>query len=296
MTNQYSIKDLEELSGIKAHTLRIWEKRYGFIKPKRTKTNIRYYTDEQLVNILNVSLLNNNGYKISKIARLHDEEIKKIVSSIYDTSSNSESIINELIKVTIDFDETGFERIFSHVLLERSIEAALLEVIYPFLKRIGLLWRINKILPAQEHFISNLIRQKIIVAIDQLGSVDSSIPQKTFVLFLPEWELHEIGLLSLHLLLKRKGFRVVYLGAMMPLKELSEVLTTASYDYLFTIFTTSKSKKFLEKYLSEIYKINNDKPFIISGGLISKHHLQLQPNQLFLEHIADVQTFIEQLH
>ena len=168
----YSIKDLEKLSGIKAHTLRIWEKRYNLVEPKRTETNIRYYDDEDLKKVLNVALLNRNGLKISHIAGLKTEEINSKISDLSKGNQDSESVIDNLVISMIELDEKKFEKILSRTIMQAGFEETILYTIYPFFQKIGLLWQTGAINPAQEHFISNLVRQKLIVAID--GIIDES--------------------------------------------------------------------------------------------------------------------------
>ena len=164
----YSIKDIEHLSGIKAHTLRIWEKRYNIIVPKRTQTNIRYYDDEDLKRLLNVSVLNRYGYKISSIANLHEKEIRNEILAITSKYGDLSAQIENLIVAMVDFDKAYFDKIFNKSIMSRGLEETMLKVIYPFFEKIGILWQTGNINPAQEHFISNLIRQKLIVAIDDL--------------------------------------------------------------------------------------------------------------------------------
>jgi DNA-binding transcriptional MerR regulator len=163
---KYSIKELEQLSGIKAHTIRIWEKRHKLIEPQRTDTNIRFYSDEDLKKIINVSLLNNNGVKISKIAGMSFEDMTKKILEMSESKSEATVFIDQLVIAMVDMEEDRFEKILSTLILRFGFERSVIEVIYPFLEKIGVLWQTKNINPAQEHFISNLIRQKIIVAID----------------------------------------------------------------------------------------------------------------------------------
>ena len=156
----YSIRELEKLSGIKAHTIRIWEKRHQIIAPKRTDTNIRYYSDDDLKKILNVSILNNNGYKISHIAGLSREEMTEAVTKLAEEKTDTNLFIDQLTVCMIDYDEIGFEKKLAGFILKLGFERTILEILYPFLTKIGVLWLSSNITPIQEHFISNLIRQK----------------------------------------------------------------------------------------------------------------------------------------
>ena len=160
----YSIRDLENFTGIKAHTLRIWEKRYNIVKPKRTCTNIRYYDDEDLKKLLNISILNRNGIKISNIVEMSDQAISEKVMSFASTKTDTDTQVESLVVAMIDLDERKFEKIFTTAVLRLGFEETVLRILYPFFERIGILWQIGTISPAQEHFISNLIRQKLIVA------------------------------------------------------------------------------------------------------------------------------------
>ena len=202
---KFSIKELEQLSGIKAHTIRIWEKRHKLIAPKRTTTNIRYYSDDDLKKIINVSLLNNHGVKISKIVKLSEEELNTEVFQLSEEKTNSEIHIDQLVLSMIDLEEEQFEKVLSRLTLKVGFERAILEVVYPFLEKIGVLWHTGNISPAQEHFITNLIRQKIIVAIDSLP-IPSKLSKRA-ILFLPENELHELGLLFCHYITRQFGLR-----------------------------------------------------------------------------------------
>lgn len=264
---QYSIKELEQLSGIKAHTIRIWEKRHKIIEPQRTATNIRYYSDFDLKKIISVSLLNNSGIKISRIADMSLEDVNKKVLEISEASAESSIYIDQLVMALVDMEEEQFEKILSTLILRYSFENAITEVIYPFLEKIGILWQTQNISPAQEHFISNLIRQKIIVAIDGLP-----IPVKTskrVVLFLREREMHEIGLLFYHYLVRKAGYRTYYLGQNVPHNDLIQVVTLHQPHLLITSLTAAHETISAEAYLR---KLEND--FSAQTILVSGYQLQ----------------------
>jgi DNA-binding transcriptional MerR regulator len=218
MTGQYSIKDIERLSGIKAHTLRIWEKRYNILEPNRTDTNIRFYSNDDLRKVLNIAILNNYGFKISKIVGLSADDLNQKVLEI-GTEHMEESVqIESLIVSMIDIDESRFERIIANCTIRMGFEQTVLKVLYPFFKKVGILWQTGSVNPAQEHFISNLVRQKLIVAIDSQGLMERT-ERKRFLLFLPEGELHELGLLFYNYLIQKAGHKVIYLGQSVPLKD-----------------------------------------------------------------------------
>ncbi|MEQ1676271.1 MAG: MerR family transcriptional regulator, partial [Chitinophagaceae bacterium] len=208
--NAFTIKDLENLSGIKAHTIRIWEQRYNFLKPQRTTTNIRYYTNDELKTILNIALLNKYGYKISHIDRMQPAEIKDRILSLGDAKAIQERVVNELVQEMADLDMDKFEKILNNYIAAKGIERTVLQIIFPFLEKIGILWQTGHIHPGQEHLVTNIIRQKLIAAIE--ATMPPVKLNKTGILFLPEGEHHELGLLFMYYLLKAKGASVIYLG------------------------------------------------------------------------------------
>src|SRR5882757_1481453 len=205
--NVFTIKDLENLSGIKAHTIRIWEQRYKFLKPCRTETNIRYYCSQELKTILNISLLNKYGYKISHIDKMSEQELQHNLLSLSDTEAHEERLVNELIAHMIDLEIGSFEQELDNYVLIHGIDRAISQIIFPFLHRIGILWLTNHIHPAQEHLVSNIIRQKLVVGIE--GAMIHRQVDRTVLLFLPEGEHHELGLLYVHYLLRNHGAKVL---------------------------------------------------------------------------------------
>ncbi len=247
--NTYSIKEIERLTDIKAHTIRIWEQRYNLLTPHRTETNIRYYTNDDLKKILNVNLLYKSGYKISKIAELSEEQLKEKIASLQ-SNSNFDSIIAEFIKVTVDFDEESFNKLFNDCINKYGIETSIIDILYPFLDKIGVLWQTDKIHPAQEHFISNLIRQKIIANTDSLKTKVSKA--ETFLLFLPEGELHEISLLFYNYILKKNGYKVIYLGQSVPLKDLVKVIDYCKPDNIMMYSINHDVKERLPYFIKKI--------------------------------------------
>jgi MerR family transcriptional regulator, light-induced transcriptional regulator len=236
---KYSIKELEHLSGIKAHTIRIWEKRHNLIRPSRTPTNIRLYSDEDLKKIINVSLLNNSGYKISKIVDMSLDEINRQVLELSEQTNDTSVHIEQLVVAMIDMEEEAFEKTLNTLILRYSFERTITEIVYPFLEKIGLLWQTGNITPAHEHFMSNLIRQKLMVAIDGLPLPPRSA--RRILLFLPEGELHELGLLFYHFLTRKAGWRTYYLGQNVPHSDLVSVYKTHRPDLMLTSITSSFS-------------------------------------------------------
>lgn len=261
---KYSIKDLEKISGIKAHTIRMWERRYGLIEPQRTETNIRFYSDCDLKRLLNVSILNHNGIKISHIAGLTDAEIKNRVLDLSIDGRSSSVQIESLMVAMLELDETKFLNGLSSSIIKLGFEVSVETVLFPFLERIGVLWQAGTINSAQEHFISNLIRQKLFVAIDnEMQSPVQNGPR--IIMFLSEHEQHEIGLLFYNLLARKEGMNVVYLGAGVPLEDLSLVHRLRPADVFMTSFITAMDKQEMEDLLREYHKRFPDIPFYLSG-------------------------------
>lgn len=247
----YSIKDLENFTGIKAHTIRMWEKRYNVVDPKRTETNIRYYDDEDLKKLLNVSILNRHGYKISNIVSFSPNSISERIINLAQTQNDVESQIEGLVLAMIDLDENKFDKIFNTAVINFGFEETILKLVYPFFQKIGILWQIGTINPAQEHFISNLLRQKLIVAIDGVIQTPED-NSKTFVLFLPEGETHELGLIFYQYLVRKSNHRVIYLGESVPMDALVEIAKVKHIDYLVTSLVTSREKTDLKTYIRNL--------------------------------------------
>lgn len=260
----YNIRELENLSGIKAHTIRIWEKRFGLITPQRTSTNIRTYGDEDLRKLLNVSLLNRNGIKISTIAGFSDEQIIEKVNELNKDGSSSENQSEILTAAMVAYDENLFEQIIARSVIRNGFEETVLKIVYPFMRKIGLMWQTGSIIPAQEHFISNLVRQKIIAAIDGLVSPDPRhTPKMAF--FLPEDELHEIGLLFFCYLAKKRGYSVFYLGQSLPLSYLYELVEAKNITGIVTSLTSTVNMTEPEEYLNTIARRFPEK-ILMAGG------------------------------
>ncbi len=248
------------LTGIKSHTLRKWESRYNFIEPLRTDTNIRYYTDEQLKKLLNISILTRNGFRISQVDKLTDEEINTQVSKIL-LKGAPEDEVSALILSTINFNEDEFDLVMNAQILKTGLISTITGLIYPFLAQVGVLWGVNKVMPAQEHFISNLIRQKIFSAIELLPKPLANAPKA--VLFLPENEDHEIGLLLASYMAQHIGWRVFYLGQNVPDENIKMVTDITKPDLLVTMFITQHSKSIPTRLTQLIKTINI--PLVVSG-------------------------------
>jgi MerR family transcriptional regulator, light-induced transcriptional regulator len=287
----YTIRELENLSGIKAHTIRIWEKRYGLIAPQRTSTNIRSYCDTELKKLLNISTLNRNGLKISKIAQLSPNEIVEKINQFSQEVTNVDSQIENLTVAMVDLDEFRFEQVLARSIIQFGFEEAVTQVLYPFLTRIGLMWQTGNIYPAQEHFISNQVKQKFFAAIDGLMGNEKA-GAKRFVFFLPEGEMHEIGLLFACYLARKRGFRTIYLGQSLPLGDLKEVAKIKQVDFLYTTMISSYKEKDLTGYLEMLSAKFNDKTIYLSGSRILQAPEKLPSN---IRILASPDEFVDEL-
>lgn len=275
----YSIKDLEKLSGIKAHTIRIWELRYHLIEPQRTKTNIRYYSDDDLLKIMNVSVLNQNGFKISKIAQLEDNEVSEIVLKLNSELPSLGTQMESLIRSMIELDEFRFNQVFEKSVEQIGFEITIEQLMFPMLEKIGVLWLAGTINPAQEHFITSLVRQKLIAAIDIQGPrSESTRPRILF--YLLEGELHEIGLLYYNYLARKADFEVLYLGTSVPFRDIIRVDEIRPVQLIFTSFVTSPGLGLLAEKIKKLKKAFPDKAVLVSGWQIKQEQPRLPENFL----------------
>jgi len=290
----YSIRDLEKLSGIKAHTIRIWEQRYGVIAPKRTKTNIRYYQDDDLKFLLNVSLLNKNGIKISKIAKMSRQTVAEKVAAIAEINFEYSTQLDALTLSMIEMDEQKFDRIVSMNIQQLGFERTMLEVIYPFLDKLGVLWLTGSINPVQENFISYLIRQKIIVAIDQ-----EPIPQgkqvKKFIIYLPEGEKQELTLLFMHYILKSRRNQVLYLGQDISVADLRDACKVHKPDFIFTMISETFAKEPVQKYVDKLAETFPDCQVLLSGYQVVAQKVTAPQNVRVLRSLDHTLEFLELL-
>ncbi len=255
----FSIRDLENLSGIKAHTIRIWEKRYDLLSPERTSTNIRNYSLASLQKLLNITLLYNNGYKISKIAKVPEDEIPLLVKEIVARNSFKNHSINAFKLAMVNFDQTMFFNTYNRLLADKSFRDIFYDVFIPLMNELGLLWQTDTISPSHEHFITNLIKQKIIINTDKLHSNEPTRKDKTFVLFLPENEIHELGLLFVNYEINLRGYKSIYLGQTVPTECLTDLTKYYESLHFISYFTVEPSKEKIDKYLEEFTtNVNQD--------------------------------------
>lgn len=263
---EFTIKDLENFSGIKAHTIRIWEQRYGILTPDRTDTNIRKYNDRDLKSLLNISLLNNLGHKISNIAKLSDDQIRDMITK-HAHGNNTEEHYLHILKISmLNYDEELFSNLIDPHVEEYGLEKTFRLVIMPFMKQIGLLWQSDSICPAQEHFISALIRQKLLFHVE---SVKTSLVEnrRPVVLFLPDLEIHELSLLMLHYILKIRGYKSILLSQSVPYDDLKQVAQRLGDVDFVSIFTTHPSTVMVPDYLKRLTRmfIDTDSHFHFTG-------------------------------
>lgn len=291
--SSFTIKDLENLSGIKAHTLRIWEQRYSFLKPSRSFTNIRYYSSEELKIILNIALLNKYGYKVSHIDKMNAAEIKEKITALAQAEAQQERIVNELVQTMVDVDLVSFEFILNNYILYRGIEKTISQIIFPFLEKIGILWLTNHINPAQEHLVTNIIRQKLLVGIE--GLQPPLQVSSTLLLFLPEGEYHELALIFMHYILKSRGCSVIYLGANIPLKDVEYVTKLKNPNYLYTHLTSVAKSFNFEKFIVGLQNAVIGIPIIISGVLTNSYAKKVPPPVIFKYSFKEVMDFVTQL-
>ena len=243
----FSIKDLESLSGIKAHTIRMWEKRYGVLEPERTETNIRNYGVTGLQKILNIAFLNENGYKISRISKLDDEEISNLVQSITTSKSNYGRALKSMKVAMMNFDQPLFLRTYENLLINKTFSEIYEDVFIPLMVETGMLWQAGIITPAHEQFISNLVKQKLFINIEKLQKENASKTDKVFILFLPDEEIHDIGLYYANYEILSHGYKVIFLGQSLPMQDLTYLSTL--YDNPIFVSHLTVKPDHLEQYL-----------------------------------------------
>ena len=249
--NQFSIKDMEVLSGVKAHTIRMWEQRFHMFEPRRTPGNIRYYNDSDLKKLLNLSFLTQQGYKVSVLARMSEEELSRRVVDLSLTCTGVESRIQSLTMHMLQLNELGFTQLLSVFIKESGLERVMLDIVFPFFRAIGFMWQTGTITPAHEHFITHLIRQKLIVSIDQMDYVQQEATKK-YLLFLPEGEFHELGLLFAHYVIRSRGHETIYLGANVPYADLKTVYSTYKPQSILCILTSAQVDLTASEYLNQL--------------------------------------------
>ncbi|MDP5027167.1 MAG: MerR family transcriptional regulator [Flavobacterium sp.] len=283
--NVFSIKDLENLSGIKAHTIRIWEKRYNVLEPMRSDTNIRSYDIKNLQKLLNIVLLHNYGYKISKIATLDHAQINKLSNDIISEKSAKNHAISTFKMAMMNFDQSLFFNTYNELLNEKTFKEVFYTVFIPLMQELGFLWQTETISPSHEHFITYLIKQKLLINTEKVQVLEPTKNDKVYVLFLPLNEIHELGLMYLNYEILLNGYQTIYLGESIPtdslvdLKNSFEKITFVSYltvepnqeeinDYIVDMQT-----KLLDNTNHELLLLGRMTQFITTKDLSKNIHL-----------------------
>jgi len=290
----YSIRDLEKLTGIKAHTIRVWEQRYHLIEPARTSTNIRYYTDENLRLLFNVALLNRYGHKISHLAKMEPGEIAVRVSEISKNNTSHNAQIDALTLAMIDLKESTFDHIFVAYYQEHGFERTMLELIYPFLDKLSILWLTNSISVAHERFIGNLIRRKIMCAIDR-EPLDAHRHTARFLLYTGEGESQELMLLFMHYLLRKRGLHVLYLGVNTQVKDVSDACQPFQPDYIFTILQEPLSRQSIQAYVDSIAHSAPGSQLLLTGAQLFVSPIKLPRHAHTLGSLQETLEFLDDL-
>jgi DNA-binding transcriptional MerR regulator len=290
----YSIRDLEKLSGIKAHTLRVWEKRYGIVQPKRTQTNIRYYLDEDLQLILNIALLNKSGVKISKIAKMTANEIAMEVGAISEDNPDEGVQVEAMTLAMLDLDEAKFDRILQTNTQKNGFEQTMMQLIYPFLEKLSLLWLTGSVKPVHENFITHLIQRKLLAAIDEIP-LSRSRHSKKFFLYLPPGEKQELSLLSLHYLLRKAGYSVIYLGNETSIIDVKDAYEIKKPDFIFTIITETFTKVPVQKYVDSLSEEFPESQILLTGYQIAAQDVSAKENISLLYSLGEMLTFLDEL-
>lgn len=253
--DSFSIKNLENISGIKAHTIRIWEKRYNLLSPERTDTNIRRYSLDSLRKLLNITLLYNHGFKISKIANLEEEEIPILVRDIALKSNSEQVSINAFKLSMVNFDTVLFDATFDELIAKNEFTFIYLNIFIPLMNELGILWQTGAISPSHEHFITNLVKQKIHIQTELIQR--SNNPEKNnpnFVLYLPANEIHELSILFLNYFILSKGHKTIFLGQSIPTNSLKTLLSYSTELHFVTYITVEPNRSEINNYLSTFHK------------------------------------------
>ena len=293
--DKYFIKDVENITGIKAFTIRVWEQRYGMLVPKRTDTNIRYYEEEDLKYMMNVALLNSHGYKISKISEMSRDEVQRRTLHISENNSTYQNQIQSLTNAMVNFDEKEFNKIISINMLKLGMEETTINIIFPFLQHVGILWLSGSINIAHEHFITNLIRQRMYVAIDQVTT--PILPNaKKFILFLPNGENHELSLLFASFILKTRGHYVVYIGSSTPIDDLNQLFKVHHPDVLFCAITNANSNIPIQVYINTLARNWPTTTICLTGNqIVKRRDLKAPSNCRIIASPNDFYTYLDAL-
>ncbi len=290
----YSIKDIENICGIKAHTLRIWEKRYSILVAKRTETNIRYYTEEDLKLALNISILYRNGLKISKLAKLTPAELSNQVAEITEIDDSFEKNLDTLSISMLELDESKFTQILNKNIEQQGFDETMENVIYPLLEKINLMWMADSINEVHETFVLNIIRHKLIVEIDKIPSEPNNTENPKFLLYLPENESQNLSLYYMYYYIKKQNFPVFYYGNNINNRELLLGANHFKPDYIFTIINDSFSEQEMQPYIDHLLG-QFDGTLIISGYQAVNQSIKTTDRCRILSSLNEVNAYIESL-
>lgn len=289
----YSISDLEKLSGVKAHTIRIWEKRYDIITPRRTSTNVRYYLDEDLRRVINIAFLNKHGVKISKIASMSDQMIAQKVGEIADIDESFQGTLDTLTLSLIELDESKFRKLLDKNIADKGFERTMLDMIYPLLDKLSIMWITGSIKTVHERFVTHMIKRKCV------GEIEKFFPtrREIFLIFLPEGEVNDLSLLFLHFLLAKRGFRVIHAGSDMDLTAVAEVLDIVQPHFVYTIINNVMlEQNYFIDFAKQLGEIFNEAKVLISGVPNENVDLELLPkNVSLLRSSEDTIEFLDRL-
>ena len=283
---------LEQLSGVKAHTIRIWEKRYGIIPNRRSETNTRYYLDEDLQTILNIAVLNKNGLKISSIAKMSPEQIRQKVANHCEVDEVFEDQIDGLMLAMIELNEYKFLKIINHYIEVRGFEKTMSEVLYPFLDKLSIMWVTGSVRGVHESFVTSIIQRKLCYEIDRLASEPKDV-MKRFLIYLPENEGHELSLLFLYYILRSRGANVLFLGSNTPLAEVLDGYQIFNPDFIFTLINDSFADIPLQPYLDKLSAAAPNAIIGISGYQTMTQELTPTQNVKVFSSLHEIVTFIE---
>lgn len=293
--DKYFIKDIENLTGIRAYTLRIWEQRYNLLVPKRTDTNIRYYEEDDLKYLMNIALLNQHGYKISRIANMSRDEVQRHTLFLSENASTHQSQIQGLTQAMMNFEEREFTRILTFHMLKLGMEETMMQLLFPFLKHVGVLWLSGSIHVAHEHFITNLIKQRLYTAIDQLAVLPNAKAKK-FLLFLPSNENHELSLLFANYMLRSRGHQVVYLGSSVSIDDLYQIYKMHNPEAVFTALTTTNPKVPVEVYVQTLVRNFPSTQIVLTGSqVLMNRDMKTQDNVHVIAEPSDFIRFLDAL-
>lgn len=288
--NSFSISQLSQFSGIKPHTIRIWEQRYNALQPQRSEGNTRFYDSSQLRRLLNIVSLTKTGKKVSKLCKMSDEELYALQKEYIEQAleeNDYEYFVSQLISAGMNYDEYNFEKIFSHCFIRFGLLKTYQDVIYPMVNRVGLLWTTNTIPPSQEHYITNLLRQKLFTSIDSLTTEADN--EGAWLLFLPEDEFHEMGLLFANYLIRSHGKKVIYLGPNVPLSSVEKALEDTGAENLLLFMVHQDLPENIKQFLGELQKLGKDKRIFVAASRELSENMSSDKGLTWLYSIEDLE-------